>query len=62
MSFIRDLLKKLAEKAELPEWELRSEDSKTGTLFLKYHLDDDDIAMMHIIDEADDELPAGAGQ
>jgi len=62
MSFIRQLLKKMAEKGEPESWGIADDPSGIGRMLVaSYHLDDDALAMLHVIDE-DGDLPLGAGQ
>ena len=62
MSFIRQLVKKLAEKGEPETWSVdkRCTACEVEVSFV-YVLSADEIDMLHIIDESEDE-PAGAGQ
>jgi hypothetical protein len=62
MSFIRDLLKKMAEKDDPVNWGIAQQEADDPVLLvITYHLEPDDLDMLHVIDESEDE-PAGAGQ
>jgi hypothetical protein len=64
MSFIRDLLKKMAERDDPVNWGIAQQEPEDPVLLvITYHLEPADLAMLHVIDEDDgDPLVMRAGQ
>jgi len=62
MSFITQLVKKLAEKGEPENWGIaKQEDGDPILVVVTFHLNADELAMLHVIDE-DGNLPRDGGQ